>query len=138
MHVPSQLGEWMGLPHLIEVVGCELQQDGTLDVRKKMDENYMDFQVKLPAVIAVSKSINTVRYPNIRGIMAAKKKPLTVFSCAELDDLDPALAGMSGSPTRNGELKEFSFSRNCEELTGTPEEIAQTILAKLRATGISF
>ena len=102
------------------------------------DDDFMDFDVQLPAVIAVSKVINKVRYPNIKGIMTAKKKPLRILDKTSLDLLNPDYIGAAGSPTRNGELKELSFSRECEEYTGTPEEIAKSILAKIRPMVPSF
>ena len=137
-NVPSQLGEWIGIPHMMEVVKCDYSGGDRISVRKKMDDDFMDFDVQLPAVIAVSKVINKVRYPNIKGIMTAKKKPLRILDKTSLDLLNPDYIGAAGSPTRNGELKELSFSRECEEFTGTPEEIAKSILAKIRPMVPSF
>jgi electron transfer flavoprotein beta subunit len=38
----------------------------------------------LPAVVTCDKGLNTPRYANIKGIMAAKKKPIETLAAAEL------------------------------------------------------
>ena len=39
----------------------------------------------LPAVISITEALPDARFPNFKGIMAAKKKPLEVLSLADLD-----------------------------------------------------
>ncbi len=41
-------------------------------------------QAQLPAVVSVVEKINEPRYPSFKGIMAAKKKPVTTLSLADL------------------------------------------------------
>jgi electron transfer flavoprotein beta subunit len=41
-------------------------------------------QASLPAVVSVTDQINEPRYPSFKGIMAAKKKPVQVWSLADL------------------------------------------------------
>src|SRR3982074_1204128 len=41
-------------------------------------QEIVEFQ--LPAVLTVDEGLNTARYPSLKGIMAAKKKPLQVKS----------------------------------------------------------
>src|SRR3989442_725855 len=52
----------------------------------------------LPAVVAVSDAINEPRYPSLKGIMGAKKKPQDVLSLTELG-VDAGEAGEAGSRT---------------------------------------
>jgi electron transfer flavoprotein beta subunit len=42
----------------------------------------------LPAVVAVADSINTPRYPSLKGIMGAKKKPQDTLNAADVGGLD--------------------------------------------------
>jgi electron transfer flavoprotein beta subunit len=54
----------------------ELTHDGTSITGKRQTEfGYDTIRAPLPAVIAVSDAINTPRYPSLKGIMGAKKKP---------------------------------------------------------------
>jgi electron transfer flavoprotein beta subunit len=72
--------------------------DGTLKVKRQTEFGYDVIEAALPAVVAVSDAINEPRYPSLKGIMGAKKKP---FDTLSLDDLgvDTAEAGEAGSKT---------------------------------------
>jgi electron transfer flavoprotein beta subunit len=52
----------------------------------------------LPAVIAVSDAINEPRYPALKGIMGAKKKPQETLSASDLG-VDASQLGEAGSKT---------------------------------------
>ena len=50
----------------------------------------------LPAVISITEALPDARFPNFKGIMAAKKKPFETVSLADLGvDIDPASAPQS-------------------------------------------
>jgi electron transfer flavoprotein beta subunit len=73
-------------------------QDGTLSVKRQTEFGYDVIEAALPAVVAVSDAINEPRYPSLKGIMGAKKKPFDTVSLAELG-IDPGGAGEAGSRT---------------------------------------
>jgi electron transfer flavoprotein beta subunit len=73
-------------------------QDGTLSVKRQTEFGYDVIEAALPAVVAVSDAINEPRYPSLKGIMGAKKKPFDTLSLAELG-VDPGEAGEAGSKT---------------------------------------
>jgi electron transfer flavoprotein beta subunit len=52
----------------------------------------------LPAVIGVVEKINEPRYPSFKGIMAAKKKPVSTLTVADLG-VDAGELGIAGSWT---------------------------------------
>ena len=52
----------------------------------------------LPAVVAVSDAINEPRYPSLKGIMGAKKKPQETVSLGDLG-VEADRAGEAGSRT---------------------------------------
>jgi electron transfer flavoprotein beta subunit len=49
--------------------------DGALTGKRQTEFGYDTIRAPLPAVVAVADSINTPRYPSLKGIMGAKKKP---------------------------------------------------------------
>lgn len=51
---------------------------------------------ELPAVISITEALPDARFPNFKGIMAAKKKPFETLSLADLD-VDPHTADVSRS-----------------------------------------
>jgi electron transfer flavoprotein beta subunit len=72
--------------------------DGTLRVKRQTEFGYDVIEAPLPAVVAVSDAINEPRYPSLKGIMGAKKKPFDTLSLADLG-VDAGAAGEVGSKT---------------------------------------
>lgn len=133
--VPAQLAEWLDMAHLWNVKEFTLQDAGLIRAKVKIENGYIEYAVKTPALLAVSREINKPRYTTIMGVMKAKKKPLTSWSVKDLD-LDPAYIGLKGSPTQPGDIYTPQLGRKGQELQGTPEEIAVQLVQKLRAAGV--
>ncbi len=81
--VPAMLAERLGLPQVTFVRSIDIQ-GSTLTAERVVEGGYAELAATLPAVISVTEKINEPRYPNFKGIMAAKSKPLTTLT---LDDL---------------------------------------------------
>ena len=73
-------------------------EGGSLRAKRQTEFGYDLFELPLPAVVAVSDAINEPRYPSLKGIMGAKKKPFETLSLADLS-VDAANAGDAGSKT---------------------------------------
>jgi electron transfer flavoprotein beta subunit len=71
---------------------------GSLRVKRQTEFGYDVIEAPLPAVVAVSDAINEPRYPSLKGIMGAKKKPQESVDAAELG-VDAARLGEEGSKT---------------------------------------
>jgi electron transfer flavoprotein beta subunit len=69
------LAELLDLPHAGAVVALEIA-GGKLTARREVEGFVEVMEGALPAVVTCDKGLNTPRYANIKGIMAAKKKPL--------------------------------------------------------------
>jgi electron transfer flavoprotein beta subunit len=72
--------------------------DGKVTGKRQTEYGYDSIEAPLPAVVAVSDAINEPRYPSLKGIMGAKKKPQESVSLSELG-VDTGEAGWSGSRT---------------------------------------
>ncbi|HEY1367667.1 MAG TPA: electron transfer flavoprotein subunit beta/FixA family protein [Gaiellaceae bacterium] len=72
--------------------------DGKATVKRQTEFGYDVIEAPLPAVVAVSDAINEPRYPSLKGIMGAKKKPSEVVSLADLG-AEPDRVGEVGSRT---------------------------------------
>jgi electron transfer flavoprotein beta subunit len=57
---------------------------GSVTGKRQTEFGYDTIRAPLPAVIAVSDAINTPRYPSLKGIMGAKKKPQDTLSAADV------------------------------------------------------
>jgi electron transfer flavoprotein beta subunit len=69
----------------------ELAVDGgSLTGKRQTEFGYDTLRLPLPAVVAVADSINTPRYPSLKGIMGAKKKPQETLAAADVGGVDEA------------------------------------------------
>ena len=75
--VGTLVAELLGLPSVSAV--SHLDIDGTKGVAEREIEGGIEVvEFPLPAVVTADKGLNEPRYPALKGIMAAKKKPLEV------------------------------------------------------------
>jgi electron transfer flavoprotein beta subunit len=69
----------------------ELTVDGgSVSGKRQTEFGYDTIRAPLPAVVAVADSINTPRYPSLKGIMGAKRKPQETLSAADIGGADAA------------------------------------------------
>ena len=98
MQVPAMVAELLGLPCATVVTGLEI--DGrTATARREVEGGHEVVELGLPAAVAVQKGINDPRYPSLKGIMAAKKKPLEEKDVT-LAAGDLELLALEGPPPR--------------------------------------
>jgi electron transfer flavoprotein beta subunit len=98
MLVPAMLAEYLDLPALTYV--SKLEIDGTTArAERETPTGHQVVEASLPAVVSVVEAINEPRYPNFKGIMAAKKKPLSVRSLADIG-VEPGSVGLDHAWTQ--------------------------------------
>jgi electron transfer flavoprotein beta subunit len=96
--VPALVAEALGAPQLTQA--RKVTVDGsTVSIERVTDTGYDRVEGSTPAVISVVEKINDPRYPSFKGIMAAKSKPITVLSLAELG-LDAGEVGLANAWTQ--------------------------------------
>jgi electron transfer flavoprotein beta subunit len=81
--VPAMLAELLDLPQVTVAVKIEIG-DGKATVEREVDGGRETWETALPAVISAQKGLNEPRYASLKGIMAAKKKPVQVLDAAGL------------------------------------------------------
>jgi electron transfer flavoprotein beta subunit len=84
-------------PVISQVAELEIG-DGKLKGKRQTEFGYDLIEAPLPAVVAVSDAINEPRYPSLKGIMGAKKKPQERLSANDLV-LGADVVGEAGSRT---------------------------------------
>lgn len=72
--------------------------DGRVRGKRQTEFGYDVIEAPLPAVVAVSDAINVPRYPSLKGIMGAKKKPQETLKLADVG-ASAEQAGEAGSRT---------------------------------------
>ncbi len=92
------LAERLQLPQLS--LARKVEVDGsTVRIQRQTDVGYDVVEASLPAVLSVVEKINEPRYPSFKGIMAAKKKPLTTLTAADAG-IEPGMVGLGQAATR--------------------------------------
>jgi len=97
----------------------------------------MEWEVKLPCLLGVARELNKPRFISAMGIIKSKNKPISVWCKSDLNVEDERL-GLIGSPTKAGAIITPDLKRKCEMLTGSVEEMVDTVIEKLRAAGINI
>lgn len=93
----AALAERMRLPMISQAASLELD-GGTARSKRQTEYGYDVLEAPLPCVVAVSDAINEPRYPSLKGIMGAKKKPVDTVSLSDLG-VDAGEVGEAGSRT---------------------------------------
>lgn len=72
--------------------------DGVATVQRHMPDAHETVSAPLPALVSVTDEANKPRFPNFKLIMAARSKPITTYSLADID-VDPARVGAMAART---------------------------------------
>ncbi|MDX7077811.1 putative electron transfer flavoprotein FixA, partial [Citrobacter freundii] len=95
------VGEMLDVPAINGVSKILSLTDSTLTVERELEDEVETLSIPLPAVIAVSTDINTPQIPSMKAILGAAKKPVQVWSPADIgEQFVSADAGYQGAPQR--------------------------------------
>jgi electron transfer flavoprotein beta subunit len=75
-NVGPQLAALLNLPFISNVVGLEVGADGALTLQREVEDGRHIVTVTPPAVVCALTGLNEPRNPSLKGIMAARKKPI--------------------------------------------------------------
>ena len=92
------VADHLQMPSLTQVIQIDVS-DGKLRCERQAEYGYDTVEVELPAVISVGDAINEPRYPSLKAIMGAKKKPLDKLSATEAQ-IEASRVGEGGSRTK--------------------------------------
>src|SRR4051812_2652894 len=96
--LPAMLAERLGWPAATFAGRLDVA-DGHATIMREDDTARLTVEVDLPAVVSVTDQSGEARYPSMKGILAAKKKPVQEWDLADLG-LDPADVGLDAAWTR--------------------------------------
>jgi electron transfer flavoprotein beta subunit len=132
--VPPMLAEVVGIPHTTAASKIE-RSDGKLTVEREIEGGAREVvEIQTPCLVAVQSGLNQVRYASLKGIMAAKKKPLDVKTVADL-----GLGGQVGAGAAKIKIEKIApppKGDRAEILEGSPGEIASSLVNKIKELGL--
>ncbi|HTD58629.1 MAG TPA: electron transfer flavoprotein subunit beta/FixA family protein, partial [Solirubrobacteraceae bacterium] len=92
--IGAVVAEHLRMPSLTQVIKMDVSVDSnsppptpetaSLRCERQAEYGYDTVQITLPAVISVGDAINEPRYPSLKAIMGAKKKPLDTVTAADV------------------------------------------------------
>lgn len=95
--IGAVVADHLKMPSLTQVIKVDVDGNA-LTCERQAEYGYDTVKVNLPAVISVGDAINEPRYPSLKAIMGAKKKPLDSKSTGDVG-IDASQVGESGSKT---------------------------------------
>ena len=123
---PATIAEFLGVPSLTFAKDLHLSDD-TLTIERQTAAGYDVVVAPLPAVVTVTAGATEPRYPSLKGVMAAKQKPVETLSLSDLglsgDDVTATqtVAEVTDAPPkRGGDTVEFDDS--------TPARVADLLV----------
>ena len=122
------LAELLGLPHSTIIMEIQVE-GGVLRVKRELEGGWFQWiSLPLPAVVTIQSGINKPRYATLKGIMAAKSKPVKRLAAVDLgltpEDLAPR--------QRIAKVYTPVKAARTEFLQGSPKEIATRLVDKLK------
>jgi electron transfer flavoprotein beta subunit len=127
-HVHLGVAEALGLPAVSPIQKIESAEDSALVVVERIvEDGYQRLRVRLPALLGISSEINEPRYPPLKGIMAAGRAQIPVWTAAEL--------GLGATPAKVNLQRLYVETREAhvEMITAdTPAEAGAKLADKLR------
>jgi electron transfer flavoprotein beta subunit len=132
--VPPMLAQLVGIPHTTAAVKVE-RSDGKLRVSREVEGGAQEVvDLATPALVSVQTGINQVRYASLKGIMAAKKKPLDVKTAADL-----GLAGQVGAAAAKVKVTKVApppKGDRADILQGSTDQIVASLVNKIKELGL--
>ncbi len=131
----SIVAELLDLPS-VTVLRSVQWNDGRITASRVVSDGFETVDVSTPCVLTISNEFGDPRYPQLRQIMQAAKKQVTIWGPADLG-LDPGAVGAAGARTKMEAFFVPEHEAQCEFVEGdSPEEMAQNLAQKLRQAKI--
>jgi len=124
------LAEYLGLPCVSNVIAIEVIDERHIKVSRLGDSGTEFVELELPAVVTVDVTINEPRLPQMRGIMLAKKKPITEMDLAALG-VSPEEVGAAGPKSEIVEFIEPEKRKAGRKFEGEAAQITAQVVALL-------
>ena len=134
--VGPQIAEKLGLPQVTYVKEFEMTQDGSIIVKRALEDGYEKIKVGMPCVLTAIKELNKPRYMSVPGILKAAQAEIKVWNAEDIG-VDKTVVGLKASPTNV--FRSFTPKPKGKGMTvegDTPRELAENLLADMRAKHI--
>jgi len=129
--VGMQVGELLGIPTLNAISNIEVADSGLI-VERSLENEIDVMNLSMPAALSVTTDINVPRFPSMKEILKASKKPVTEWSLSDLasvTELKPCVDILSVKAPKAADRKQI-------QIEGKPEEAVQALIGYLSKEGV--
>ncbi len=131
-HVGPGIAAWLEVPNAAYIGKVEEVKEGSIKVRRMMEDGYDVVEMPTPCLISVVKEINEPRVASLKGKLAAKKAEIPKWN-AEAIGADKSKIGLGGSPTIVSKSFNPPPRKGGVRIEGaTAEEKAKNLVSKLK------
>ncbi|WP_446899597.1 electron transfer flavoprotein subunit beta/FixA family protein [Clostridium sp. LBM24168] len=130
--VGPEMAEYLGIPHIANVISIEDVKDNSIVVKMDMPNTIEVADIKFPCLLTVDKDIFQPRLPSYRKKLATKDRKVGVLSLKDFEDKDENKYGLNGSPTQVEKIFPPEVNTDQEMWNGTNEELADKLTEKLK------
>ena len=120
-----QLSALLEVPFVTNVVAFELEDSGTALITREIEDGHAQVRASLPLILCALSGLDEPRYPSLKGIMAARRKPVSELS---IETLEVEPSEVSWSDLREEERTISGTIIDTED----PEEAAMKLVALLQ------
>ncbi len=132
--VPPMIAELCDMPSATSVLKVD-GANGSLTVERELEGGAMEVvELPKPCLLAVQTGLNQVRYASLKGIMAAKKKPIDVKTAADLGVGDQVGAG--AAKVRMEKVYQPPKGEGAELLEGSTDDVVGSLMNKVKELGL--
>lgn len=129
--VPAQIAALRDVSALTFATSIEYD-NGAITIRRQSNEGIDVVQASLPAVVSVTAGVVEPRYPNFKGIMEAKNKPVNTVS---LSDLDIDISSLSIDAQKVVALDDAPARESGEKISDVDVAV-EKIVERLESAGV--
>ena len=135
--VGPELAEHLNMAQVTCVSGLEVfPEQQRLIAEREVEDGHEVLELPFPAVLTISKCLNELRYPSIKGRLRANKTPIPILNLEDLG-LRAEETGLQGSPTRVVRIFAPETRKGGEVIQGmAPRQAADLLAIRLKQAGI--
>ncbi len=128
--VGPQISEHLNIPVISYAQDIKVDGDYVI-VQRQFDDRYHVLKAKMPCLITALGDLAVPRYMTPAGIVDAVNADITVWSRADLPQLDDANIGLAGSPTKIAKASDKVRKGAGEKVEMDPKEAVDWLMSKL-------
>ena len=135
--VGPELAEHLNMAQVTCVSGLEVfPEQQRLIAEREVEDGHEVLELPFPAVLTISKCLNELRYPSIKGRLRANKTSIPILNLEDLG-LRAEETGLQGSPTRVVRIFAPETRKGGEVIQGmAPRQAADLLAIRLKQAGV--